>query len=104
MDYKQWLNRELEKAQKRERDQDFNYQMTGNSRHYNAKQNAEYLGKALQTALAAEEGRSESKEQAQRMIMGFINEIKSYIQTLPADKAIEKIQDIITVKSYLYKA
>jgi hypothetical protein len=95
MEYKKWLVIELEKAQKREEEQRTNYQDTGTPRYYNAQINAEYLGRALQTALSVENKRSETNESIKRAILGNLNEISDYIETLPPDLAVQKIREVI---------
>lgn len=48
--YEKWLDDELEKARKKQSDQEMSYQETGNKRYYDAMVRAEYLEKALRSA------------------------------------------------------
>lgn len=90
-DYKSWLKKEIEKADKAERTNDENYQLMGMQRYANARENAEYLGRALRTALTIEEGGDESRDRSRRALKGLRDEAKKYAASMKPNEALEKI-------------
>lgn len=101
MEYLKWLKGTRDKAIKREDDQMLNYQETGNPRYERAQREAEYLARALNTAIATEEGRNEKVESLQRRFAGVMNEFEKAITGQLTDQAVAALKGMIQVHKLL---
>ena len=102
-EYKSWLKKEIEKADKAERTNDETYQLMGMPRYARAREKAEYLGKALRTALTVEEGGDEKLNQTKRFLKGLRDTAKDYQASMPPEQALEKIIEELTIATLFGK-
>jgi len=93
------LKKEIEKADKAERTNDESYQLMGMPRYARARENAEYLGRALRAALTVEESRDERLDQTKRILSGLRDVAKGYLSTMKPEEALEKIISDLTAAS-----
>jgi hypothetical protein len=100
MEYKDWLDKKINEARKREQDQFFCYQTTGNKRYYREYLHAGHMAKALLVAEQQEAGISIVEESIARFKKGLLLDLRGYLDTLPPEMAVDKLRDLITVELY----
>lgn len=86
---REWIEKELEKAVRKRKNQFLEYQESGLSRHYTAYKNSDLLAEALMLALDGLDRRSENK-------MRRVENAAHYAKSLTKDSyTLEEVRKII---------